>query len=228
MLINCDIGERGAGHEVDDALMKHIDIANIACGGHAGDSDSVAYYCELAHTLHVRVSVHLSYPDTVNFGRQVMAIENAALLRTLDTQRALLPEVTTIKLHGALYNEANVNAPLAQLLAAWFQENGIREVLTPHRSQLDLACEEQGITCIHEAFLDRRYIYGEPTPTIAPRSHSDALITTAEQALQQYHDLQNGYVRIKGKRVALRAQTLCIHSDSDAALAIARALSCSR
>ena len=62
MLINCDIGERGIGHNIDDTLMSMIDIANIACGGHAGDVKSVEYYRKLAKQNGVKVTAHLSYP----------------------------------------------------------------------------------------------------------------------------------------------------------------------
>ncbi|MDX1294772.1 MAG: LamB/YcsF family protein, partial [Sulfurimonadaceae bacterium] len=105
MLINCDIGERGVAHATDDALMEHIDIANVACGGHAGSHESVAYYLGLAEKFSVDVSAHLSYPDPENFGRKVMQIETPELLRSLDEQYALLSHVKCVKLHGALYNK---------------------------------------------------------------------------------------------------------------------------
>ncbi len=224
MLINCDIGERGAAHHIDDALMACIDIANIACGGHAGDASSVRHYRNLARRHAVRVSAHLSYPDRSGFGRSVIPIKTAALLHALETQLEMIEGADSVKLHGALYNEANRNDPLAQSLAAWFKSSGIATILTPYGSALEHHALLQGITVLHEAFLDRRYILRSSVPEIAPRHHANALITSASEALQQYSHLCNGYVMIDAQPVPLRAQTLCIHSDAPAALEIAQAI----
>jgi len=222
MLINCDIGERGVAHPTDDALMEHIDIANVACGGHAGDHESVAYYLALAEKLGVGVSAHLSYPDREHFGRKVLEIPNTALLHSLDAQYALLGHVKRVKLHGALYNRANVDPLLARDIALWFRENGVAEVLTQHDAQLDRACRELGITVIEEAFLDRTYVVEEGQLRLASREHPHALIHDPETALRQYHCLKRGFVEAEGEALTLVAKTLCIHSDSPASLAIAR------
>ena len=74
MKVNCDIGERGADHPVDRQLMELIDIANIACGGHAGDETSIHAFCQLAEQHGVTVTAHLSYPDRENFGRRSLDI----------------------------------------------------------------------------------------------------------------------------------------------------------
>jgi len=222
VLINCDIGERGAAHPVDDALMACIDIANVACGGHAGDAGSVAYYLELARIHGVGVSAHLSYPDRENFGRSEMELRGAALLDALDAQYALLPHVKRVKLHGALYNRANVEQALAESVAAWFAANGVSEVLTPHGSALHAACAALGIGVLEEAFLDRSYIIDGGRPALAPRSRPDALIVEPDAAYAQYRALCGGGVQCEGVRMALRARTLCVHSDSEASLSILR------
>ena len=224
MLINCDIGERGVAHETDDELMSYIDIANIACGAHAGCHESVAYYLGLAEKLSVTVSAHLSYPDRENFGRKVMEISDKALLNSLDEQYALLSHVERVKLHGALYNLANVDETLARLIADWFKKSGVREVLTQHGSRLDAACEALGIHVIHEAFLDRRYVLEEDVLKLASRERADALITDPEDALRQYACLTRGHVEADGQNVSLRAKTLCVHSDSHSALEILKKL----
>lgn len=224
MLINCDIGERGTAHEIDDALMKHIDIANIACGGHAGTAQSVAYYLDLAKRLSVEVSAHLSYPDRENFGRTVPDISDKALLTSLDEQYLHLKEVKRVKLHGALYNRANIDSRLAKLIADWFKSAGVHEVLTQHNAELDWACEALGIHVIHEAFLDRRYIVDETGLKLAPRHQGDALITDPEEASKQYANLKAGFVEANGQKVALKARTLCVHSDSKGALDILKKL----
>ena len=70
MLLNCDIGERGTNNRTDLALLDHIAIANIACGGHAGNVESVRFFYAQALEKGVRPTLHLSYPDRENFGRK--------------------------------------------------------------------------------------------------------------------------------------------------------------
>lgn len=224
MLINCDIGERGLSHKTDDALMKLIDIANIACGGHAGDKDSVNYYMNLAKVNNVKITSHLSYPDTVNFGRVVLNISQKELLNSLDTQYALMSEVKTLKFHGALYNEANINQSLASTLISWAKDVGITEVLTPFESCISKACDKEGLQVVHEVFLDRRYIYENGILKLSPRSNKDALITDLKEAKVQYDNFLNGSIHINEKAYLLKADTGCIHSDSSNALEMAKAL----
>ena len=237
MLINCDIGERGPAHAVDDQLMAYIDIANIACGGHAGNEQSVEYYYSLVKKSGVKPSVHLSYPDQKNFGRDVMDIDNKTLLKSLDQQYKLLDEVKTLKFHGALYNEANINKKLAQILMNWAKSVGIREVLSPDNSEIARCCSYSAtaegsyhaegadqIKVIHEVFLDRQYIYENNNLSLKSRKKTNALITNTDDAVKQYQNFINGFLIIDGKEYKIRSDTGCIHSDSDNALELLRAI----
>ena len=138
ILINCDIGERGADHPVDMELMDHVGMANIACGGHAGDAASVEAFLRRARGRGVKVAAHLSYPDRENFGRSTIEISDEDLLASLDRQMELMREARTVKFHGALYNDANVDVRRARLLAKWMKAKGIEEVVTPFDSELAL------------------------------------------------------------------------------------------
>ncbi len=218
MLINCDIGERGIAHEVDDALMTMIDIANIACGGHAGDQDSIAYYKKLAKQHHVKITAHLSYPDKANFGRKVLDISHDALLDSLDEQYALISDIKTVKFHGALYNEANVNIDLATVLLAWLEKNNINEILTPSNSLLNTLNTKLNV--LNEAFLDRSYWIKDDILQLTPRSLPHAVITDPEVALEQFKALQSGQLH----NIPLKVQTLCLHSDNTHALEILQAV----
>lgn len=218
MLINCDIGERGIAHEVDDRLMTMIDIANIACGGHAGDITSVEYYTDLAKEHSVKVTAHLSYPDKANFGRKVLNISDKKLLKSLDQQYALIPGVKTVKFHGALYNEANVNEDLAILLLQWLEANDIQEILTPSNSALNRL--NSNLRVLHEAFLDRSYVMKDDILQLSPRTQPDAIITDPETALKQFHEIRGG--RLLNQ--VLKADTLCLHSDNTHALKILEAV----
>jgi len=218
MLINCDIGERGVAHETDDRLMAMIDIANIACGGHSGNKESVDYYTDLAKQHRVKITAHLSYPDKTNFGRKVLNISAQKLLRSLDEQYALMSDVKTVKFHGALYNEANVNEELAKLLLKWLETNEVEEILTPSNSFLNSL--KSSVHVIHEAFLDRTYIIKDGVLQLSPRALPDAVITDPSDALKQFYEIQDGRLLDK----ALKAQTLCLHSDNANALEILKAI----
>jgi len=218
MLINCDIGERGIAHPIDDTLMSMIDIANIACGGHAGDKHSVAYYIDLAKEHRVKVTAHLSYPDQTNFGRKVLNIGEDELLKSLDEQYALMSHVKTVKFHGALYNEVNVNKDLALLLLKWLEINEIDEILTPANSLLKTL--DSNLKISHEAFLDRRYILKDGVLQLSPRSLPDAVITDPQLALKQLQEIQSGQLL----KQAIKADTLCLHSDNVNALKILKAI----
>ncbi|GAB6094478.1 5-oxoprolinase subunit PxpA [Desulfatiferula olefinivorans] len=234
--INCDIGERGTDHPVDRSLIDHIHIANIACGGHAGDPDSASAFSALARSRGVDVAAHLSYPDRANFGRVSMNLAPAALISALDEQRALLPEADLVKFHGGLYNDSCVHKDLADRLGHWLAENGIRRVLAPARSAMARAALDRGIGVLAEAFAERRYRLCPVSRqlTLLDRTHGKALIDDCDEAVAQaLAMIREGRVRAliddsdgdeRWASVAIRCETLCVHSDSSIALTLARRL----
>ncbi len=230
MRINCDIGERGPDHAIDKRLMEVIHIANLACGGHAGDGASVRAFRALAAENSVELAAHLSYPDRPNFGRRVLPMPVPALLASLQEQLALLPDVRRVKFHGALYNESCRDRDLAAALSAWLAAAGIQEILAPDDAAITLAARRQGIAVWREAFAERRYEYGETDQRLylVDRSQPHASITDLETALAQAEEI------VKRRRVsaghppsshprwrAIKADTICIHSDSPIALDLA-------
>lgn len=235
MFVNCDIGERGADHPVDMKLMKLIGMANIACGGHAGDKESVEAFRRLAAEENVKVSAHLSYPDRINFGRVSMQISNRELFDSLSRQYSLMPDVTCVKFHGALYNDANTDKQLALLLTDWMVQNGIKEVVTPFDSVLARIAEESGIVVLAEGFAERRYDMNPETGqlTLTSRRYPDSSITDLNEAVCQAKKMTEeglvaAFVRTDEKtevrECPIRTETICIHSDSVIALDLAKAL----
>ncbi|MDC7235435.1 MAG: LamB/YcsF family protein [Spirochaetales bacterium] len=236
MKINCDIGERGADHPVDRALMEKIQIANIACGGHAGTAASVKAFRELAVLHHVEVAAHLSYPDPDNFGRFSMDIAFEDLLRSLDDQYALMPDVKMIKFHGALYNDCNADRALAEALGQWLAAQDMEKVITPFDSELAAVCREKGMTIVPEAFAERRYTLVKGTEQLAlvSRTKEYASIHSVDEAMihvrrilkealvDVFTEVENGEPQKQERPI--EAQTICIHSDSDIALELAEAL----
>lgn len=228
--INCDIGEKGPLHPEDCELMKFIQIANLACDGHAGDKETVDSFRTLAQASGVGVSAHLSYPDKPNFGRASMDIPEADLLASLDKQLALLPGARMVKFHGALYNDACRDARLADLLAGWLMRCGIGTILAPADSELAAAARRLGLTVLREAFVDRRYARDPETGRLrlASRKHG-GVITDAAEGLRQAEDIV-----LRGRVNAgtadnpdwheIKADTVCIHSDTPIALELATKL----
>lgn len=231
ILINCDIGERGPLHEGDRKLMEFIHVANLACDGHAGDKESVAAFRALAQERGVRVSAHLSYPDKPNFGRATMQLPEADLLAALKAQLALLPGVPLVKFHGALYNDACRDSALAGLLAAWIKRSGVPALLAPADSELAAAAYKLDVNVLREAFIDRRYAWdGAGGHLRLADRKAGGVITDLREALAQAEDIiRRGRVNVSGNPAApewreIKADTVCIHSDSPIALELASAL----
>jgi UPF0271 protein len=236
MIINCDIGERGPQHPIDLELMNHIGMANIACGGHAGDAESISVFSGIARAKGLQIAAHLGYPDRPNFGRVTMAIAIKELLVALDRQLALSVEQSRVKLHGALYNDCNVNGLLAREVALWLHSSHIKEVVTPFDSSLAGACRELGLTVCAEAFAERRYSWlaeREQLVLVSRNKHyasihelGEALEHSrkiiVEQRIDAVVEHEDGTLTTSSR--PMLAKTLCIHSDSRIALPLASGL----
>ncbi len=234
--INCDIGEREPDNKVDVALMQYIHIANIACGGHAGDAETVSVFRALANENQVEVAAHLSYPDRENFGRVRVDITPADLSRSLDEQYQMMPDVKMVKFHGALYNECSADETLAEQLTTWLVANGIERIITPEKSELAKAAGSKGIRVVPEAFAERTYAFSPESNrlSLTNRQQPYACIHECDEAVRHSENILNkGFVEAyieteEGdthiEKVDISAETICIHSDSDIALDLARKL----
>jgi UPF0271 protein len=210
--LNADVGE---GYD-DAALMPYVTSVNIAAGGHTGDAHSIALTVSLAHEHNVRIGVHPSYPDRENFGRVALDLPMAVLAKSLDEQLARVLHAAGslyhVKPHGALYHRANQSKEVAKVIVAAVRRLNPRLVIVGQAGGLlvDVAREE-GFATAGEGFVDRRYA---ADGTLVPRSQPDALIRSPEAAAAQ--------------AVALAArpdvQTLCLHSDTPDAVAVAAAV----
>jgi 5-oxoprolinase (ATP-hydrolysing) subunit A len=216
--LNCDMGELpDAAHEA--ALMEHITSANIACGGHAGDEDTMERTARLAIERGVRIGAHPGYPDRANFGRIEVAMTADEIAATVQEQIRRLEAVVTrlggsivhVKPHGALYNVAVKNGEVARAIgegvAAW---NANIPIFGLAASPMLDVWREMGLKPVGEAFADRRY---EPDGTLRNRKYPDALITDPSAAAAQALRLAR-----EGK-----AQTICVHGDTPGSVEILRA-----
>jgi len=233
MDINSDVGELNnlLADNTYEKLMDHVDSVNIACGGHAGDETMMAAMINIAIAKNVNIGAHPSYPDKENFGRNEMDIDSNELLDVVRDQVQLLVDiaenngghVSHVKPHGALYNKAAHNEVIAQSIGeAIIQVDPSLKVMGLAGSGMISCFDELGLETISESFADRAY---ENDGSLRERKHDDALITDPIKAANQARDLTNGFVMsVEGSRVEIDAQTICIHSDTPNAVALASAV----
>jgi UPF0271 protein len=227
--LNSDLGE-GAGH--DEEILDLVSSANIACGFHAGDPASIYASIQAAHDRGVAVGAHPSFADRENFGRKEMTLEPAALYSLVAYQvgafqalaRAASVEMNHVKAHGALYNMAARDRPLADLIARAVLSIDPKLILfAPSASELDLAATEYGLQTASEVFADRNYL---ADGSLVPRSRSDAFVhDPIEAADRVIRILDEGKVRaVDGVDVNILATTVCVHGDNPQAVAFVRKL----
>ena len=229
--LNCDMGElpEHIADGTQEVLMRSITSVNIACGGHAGDAQTMATTIQQALRHKLAIGAHPGYADRANFGRIELNLSPEEVADSVYQQVRALAEVaaryhaniTHVKPHGALYNQAVHNSQLARAIASGVARWSQHVVLVglAGSPMLDVF-RDAGFKAAAEAFADRRY---EPDGTLRSRKHPDALIQDPAEAAQQALTIvQSGKVVARdGSEVALHADTLCIHSDTPGAPQIA-------
>lgn len=227
--INCDVGE-GVGNE--EILMPYINACNIACGGHAGNAEIMDYVVRLAKKHAVEIGAHPSYPDRENFGRLSMDISPEKLIQTIQEQISNLEKIaafhkvkiTHIKPHGALYNDIAKNKNKAQLFLQAISKYKQKYTLyVPYNSTIEKEAIQQQFKVIYEAFADRNY---EDNSTLVSRQKSNAVLTKEEEVLSHVFTLKNEQKvqTISGKKIPLKCDTFCVHSDTLKAVEIVQKL----
>ncbi|HLX11189.1 MAG TPA: 5-oxoprolinase subunit PxpA [Bacteroidota bacterium] len=227
--LNCDLGE-STDRAADEALMPFITSANIACGGHAGDDRSMQETIRAAMRHGVAIGAHPGYPDEENFGRVHMNLSRAEIEESVARQiealngaaKSLSATITHVKAHGALYNESMTNLVLARAVALGVAKSSTDLMILGLAGSPALdRWRAMGFTVVGEAFADRRY---ESNGSLRSRVYPDALITDPEQAAAQAVRIvkERTVAAIDGSVVPLNAQTICIHSDTPNAVAIAQ------
>lgn len=236
--LNSDIGE-GIGEDpdaLDAALLDVVTSVNVACGGHAGDVESMGRVAQLASERKVAIGAHISYQDREGFGRQPVDIDNSALAETLynqiwslETQAAKVNSaVTYVKPHGYLYlAPAGVDGhahAVIEVVQKFSEETGRNlPVLGLPGSPLLTLAKEAGVKGVPEAFADRSYT---STGTLVPRSEPGAVVNEPNEALSRLRRLlrDNEILSIDGEPIDVRARSICVHGDTPGAVVIARRL----
>lgn len=221
--LNADLGEGG---QHDAAILNIVSSANIACGGHTGDIDSMRQAIRLAKINHVAIGAHPSFVDRENFGRSTQHPEPDLLFEQLCQQLDDLFDVAEqenatiqhLKPHGALYNQAAHDAELGEVLIRVIQRSRTPlHLVALAGSPLVQQAQAAGVAVIQEAFADRRY---QANGRLRPRNFTDACITDDHEAVQQTLQLvqRQGLTCIDGSFIPVHAQTLCVHGDGAQAL----------
>jgi UPF0271 protein len=226
--LNADIGEG-----CDDAsVLPYVARVSIACGGHAGDVASMQAALRLAAEHGAAVGAHPGYPDREHFGRRVLPATAEDIAAWVREQTEALAEeagrlglrLVHVKPHGALYNVAAHDAAVAAAVAEAVAAVDRSLVLVGlSASRLIAAGVAAGLPVLNEAFADRRY---QRDGRLVSRETAGAVITDPAQAAGQARVLaRDGAVLTPdGGRLAVRAETICVHSDTPNAIHIARAV----
>ena len=231
MKLNCDLGESFGSWQMglDTDVMPYIDMANIACGFHAGDADVMAKTLLLAKKHGVAVGAHPSYPDLQGFGRRSMALSASEIINTMRYQIAALDgmaqsagvSISYVKPHGALYNDmmasASVFDAVLDAVAGYYRPLKLMILATAEQQHYRDLANAKGVSLLFEAFADRRYTDdGKLTPRNQPGAvlHADEMLTQVAQLVKH-----GTVTTATGKQLALAADTLCVHGDNQAAIA---------
>jgi UPF0271 protein len=227
--LNCDVGE---GYGNDAELLSIVTSANIACGYHAGDADTMKKTVDLAIENGSGIGAHPGYRDREGFGRQVKDIFVTEIFEIITDQVEALQRITRaagsrlqhVKPHGALYNQAAKDPLLAESIAAAVKAVDKDLILFGlSGSALIEAGSRAGLRTAAEIFADRTYT---SDGSLTPRSKPNALISDADEAVSQVMQIiQNDCVTaVDGTTVKLNADTICIHGDGENAVAFAFAI----
>jgi UPF0271 protein len=230
--LNSDLGEGyGPWTMGDDAqILDCVTSANIACGGHAGDPETMFRTLRLAAHKGARVGAHPGYADREGFGRRVIPMAVDEIGRMVVAQVGALvalarlagTEVRYVKPHGALGNLAAADRSVAAgIVAAIRGLDPQLAVLAISGTMLEQVAREQGVTVYSEVFADRAY---QPNGQLVPRSQPGAVLDDAKEAADRLVGyLQTGRMPVAGgEPIALRADSICVHGDSAHAVEMAR------
>jgi UPF0271 protein len=231
LMLNCDLGESYGSWKMgnDEAVMPHIDQANVACGFHGGDPLVMKNTLAMAQEHNVMVGAHPAYPDLVGFGRRSMQCSAAEISAFVHYQVAAIDgmakiqglELAYVKPHGALYNDMmakeSVRIPIMQAIAEFHRPVRLMLQATPEADQHRKEAQELGIDLWFEAFADRCY---DDDGKLLSRTKPGA-VHSREKMLAQVKQIckQGTVTSVSGNTLDLKPDTLCVHGDNEEGIA---------
>ena len=232
--INCDLGEKSKHHsnKYDPDLLEIVNSANVACGYHAGDEETMNQVVKISKSNGVSIGAHPSFKDPENFGRERMNLSESEIKKLIIDQYEILQKialkygeiVSHVKPHGALNNMACEDIELATILAKTIKDiNKDIIYLVPTGSKMQEAAKKFDMKFACEIFADRNY---EDDGNLVSRKKSHALITDPEQAKK--HVLKMVQTQSlnchSGKQIPCEIDSVCIHGDNLSSLATAKSI----
>ena len=232
--INCDLGEKSKFHSIknDPALLNIVNSANIACGYHAGDEETMNKVIDISKKNGVSIGAHPSFNDPDNFGRKRMRLNDNEIRKLIIDQYEILQRiafqhnenVTHIKPHGALNNMACEDINLATTIAKTINEIDKDMIyLVPTGSKMEVAAKKLNMKIACEIFADRNY---EDDGNLVSRSKPNALITDPREAKSHVLKMvKNQALNChSGKQIPCEIDSVCIHGDNSSSLATAKSI----
>ena len=234
MDLNCDVGElpEAIADGSQEAILRQVTSANIACGGHAGDAQMMRATIEQALRCGTAIGAHPGYEDRANFGRIALKLSSEEVAASVYGQILALVEIAErcgarighVKPHGALYNQAaqarEIARAIAEGVARWRRDVAL--VGLAGSAMLE-EFRAAGFAVAAEGFADRKY---EADGSLRARKFRDALLhDPAEAAAQALRITREGsVVAANGAVIPLKVGTICIHGDTPGAPRVAAAV----
>ena len=228
--INCDLGEKSKFHSIenDPELLNIVNSANIACGYHAGDEETMNMVIKISKSNGVSIGAHPSFNDPDNFGRKRINLSSSEITKLITHQYEILQKiaqkhsenVTHIKPHGALNNMACEDFDLANIIAKTINNIDKNIIfLVPTGSQMEIAAKKLNIKIACEIFADRNY---NDKGLLIDRSHPKALINNSKEAIENISLMieKKAIKTISGKFLKTDIDSVCIHGDGNKAVQI--------
>ena len=232
--INCDLGEKSKHHsnKYDPDLLEIVNSANIACGYHAGDDETMNQVVKISKKNGVSIGAHPSFNDPENFGRERMNLSSSEIRKLIIDQYEILQKiaskydetVTHIKPHGALNNMACEDIELSIIIAKAVKDSDKDLIyLVPTGSKMEVAAKKFEIKIACEIFADRNY---EDNGNLVSRKKPHALITDPEEAKKHVLKMvKNQTLNChSGKQIPCEIDSVCIHGDNISSLETARSI----
>ena len=226
--INCDLGEKSKFHSIenDPELLNIVNSANIACGYHAGDEETMDMVIKISKSNGVSIGAHPSFKDKENFGRKKMNLSSSEIKKLIIDQYEILQavaqknneNVTHIKPHGALNNMACEDLDLATTIAKSINDIDKNIIfLVPTGSKMELAAKKLNLKIACEIFADRNY---EDDGNLVSRSKNHALITDPKIAKKHVLNMVKNQALncFSGKQIPCEIDSVCIHGDNKSSL----------
>ena len=230
--INCDLGEKSKHHsnKHDPDLLEIVNSANVACGYHAGDEQTMNQIVEISKNNGVSIGAHPSFNDPENFGRERMNLSSTEIKKLIIDQYEILQKiainynesVSHIKPHGALNNMACEDIELATVIAKTINEISKDLIyLVPTGSKMEQAAKKLNMKIACEIFADRNY---EDDGNLVSRKKPHALITDPELAKKHVLNMvKNQTLNChSGKQIPCEIDSVCIHGDNMSSLNTAK------